>query len=217
SNSSIYGGNVEIVSLQQAVTRLGMRLMGEIAIAASLKDNIFAVPGFEEEIDYMWKHSLASSAFAKEISKLRRRNVESAYLSALLHQVGKPVLLNILNSKRLRKKLRIKELNKETILELMELLSQSVGLKLAEKWELPDQIAITIQHWTDFSKAERFKDEVMATCLASQFASFLFQDESKEASDIYEHPVVDELNLYPDDIEGLLQKSEAIEELIKFA
>ncbi|MDG2255792.1 MAG: HDOD domain-containing protein [Opitutaceae bacterium] len=45
ANSAIHGGGDQIVSLQQAVARLGMNLLGDIPIAPSLQGDLFKEPG----------------------------------------------------------------------------------------------------------------------------------------------------------------------------
>ena len=93
ANSPAYISRSPIVSLQHAVAMLGINLLSEIAFTASLKSGAFQVPGYEEQVKLLWQHSLASGAFAKEVARIRRVNVESAYLCGLLHGVGKPVVL----------------------------------------------------------------------------------------------------------------------------
>src|SRR5581483_11226132 len=95
ANSPAYMPKMPIVSLQQAVSRLGFSVITEIAFAASVQSGIFRVPGYEAVLDGLWRHALASGAFAKEVARARRSNVESAFLCGLLHAVGKPALLQI--------------------------------------------------------------------------------------------------------------------------
>src|SRR5512143_1844973 len=79
ANSPAYLPRTPIVSLQQAVTRLGFGTLIEIAVEASLQSGTFRVPGHEEELRLLWQHSLASGAWAKEVARAKRNNVESAF------------------------------------------------------------------------------------------------------------------------------------------
>lgn len=74
---------------------LGITLLSEIAFTASLKVGAFQIPGYEDDVKKLWRHSLATGAFAKEVARVKRMNVESAYLCGLLHEIGKPVVLRI--------------------------------------------------------------------------------------------------------------------------
>ena len=73
ANSATYGGGDQIVSLQQAVARLGMNLLGEIAIAVSIQSDIFKAPGYEAQITQLLRPALASGAYGQEIARKRRR------------------------------------------------------------------------------------------------------------------------------------------------
>lgn len=96
ANSPAYMTRNPVVSLQHAVSMLGMNLMSELAFSASIKGSAFKVPGWDDEVKSLWHYSLASGAYAKEIARMRRFNVESAYLCGLLHGIGRPVVLQTL-------------------------------------------------------------------------------------------------------------------------
>jgi HD-like signal output (HDOD) protein len=80
ANSPAYMPRSPVVSLQHAVAMLGITLLSEIAFTASLKVGAFQVAGYEDEVKQLWWHSLATGAFAKEVARAKRMNIESAYL-----------------------------------------------------------------------------------------------------------------------------------------
>ena len=98
ANSPAYMPRTPIASLQHAVAMLGVNQLSEIAVTVSLKSGAVKIPGHEADIRQLWRHALASGAYAKEIARLRRYNVESAYLCGLLHAVGKPVVLKVVTT-----------------------------------------------------------------------------------------------------------------------
>ena len=53
--------------------------------------------GRERRIKTLWAHSAAAGAWAREIARLRRMNVESAFLIGLMHDIGRPVLLQLVS------------------------------------------------------------------------------------------------------------------------
>ena len=75
ANSAAYSPNSSMVSLQQAITRLGMKLIAEIALGASINSTLFNTPGFEKHISYELKYSLAAGIWAKEVARSCRKNV----------------------------------------------------------------------------------------------------------------------------------------------
>jgi putative nucleotidyltransferase with HDIG domain len=212
TNSASYAANIKIVSLQQAIARLGINLLREIALAASVQNSVFNVPGQEKNVHYLWKHSLASSAFAKEIARSRRKNVESAYLCGLLHSIGKPIALKILHE--ICKKEKVKLTHEETISILSEE-HKIISLRLAKEWDLPEQVSKAIEYFDNFSECDNFEDEVYTIVLAHLCADeLLCKEEPTEEDNIANHEIIDFLNLYPEDVEELLSKKEKILELI---
>ena len=212
TNSASYAGNVKIVSLQQAIARLGINLLREIALAASVQDSVFNVPGQEKIVQHLWQHSLATSAFAKEIARHRRRNVESAYLCGLLHNIGKPIALRTLQDTL---KNSVEKLSFEEILEILKHTHRSIGLRMATEWDLPEQVAESIKYCEDFENCENFEDDVFTVALAHMCSDELLLPENITVEEICNHEVIDALNLYPEDIEEIIDKKEKVKELIQ--
>ena len=75
-NSPAFRGSAEIVALQQAIARLGMVRIREIALTASLKNALSSKGSFQELMDRAWRLGLATGLWAKEVARATRRNVE---------------------------------------------------------------------------------------------------------------------------------------------
>ena len=207
ANSAAYAPRMPIVSLQQAVARLGLNVISEIAFAASLQSGIFKVPGHENELKLIWRHSLASGIWAKEIARVRRVNVESAFLCGLLHEVGKPALLQLVVDVA-------RELGgTPEAAWLRGYLDEShpqLGRKVGEVWQLPIPVVAAINHFRDYTAAGAQAMEAKTTCLADRLATWLVGPEALEEAILREHPVFVDLNLYPDDVSALLGKRDTV-------
>lgn len=201
ANSPAYMPRSPVVSLQHAVAMLGINLLSEIAFTASLKTGAFHVPGHEEDVKRLWRHSLASGAFGKDVARTRRVNVESAYLCGLLHGIGKPVVLRTVAALANEKKLA---LGQADVAGLVEGYHSRVGGLIAEKWALPKQVAEVIQYYADYDHAASFRQECMLTCVADRLATHLLTPDEMPEETLRDHPVFAELNLYPNDIDQLL-------------
>lgn len=201
ANSPAYMPRSPVVSLQHAVAMLGITLLSEIAFTASLKTGAFKVPGYEDDVKQLWRHSLASGAFAKEVARMRRVNVESAYLCGLLHAIGKPVILRTATT--LANQQRI-ALEKPVLSGWMAGYHTEVGTMIADKWGLPKQVAVAIQYYGDYDHATEFRQECLLTCVANRLASHLLTPDEMPEDTLRDHSVFAELNLYPQDIDTLL-------------
>jgi putative nucleotidyltransferase with HDIG domain len=201
ANSPAYMPRSPVVSLQHAVAMLGINLLSEIAFTASLKNGAFQVPGHEDHVKLLWRHSLASGAFGKEVARMRRVNVETAYLCGLLHGIGKPVVLRTVAN--LAKELKI-PVDKAGMDQLLEGYHTRVGTLIADKWGLPKQVAQAIAYYTDYDHATSFRQECLLTCVADRLATHLLAPDTLSEEELREHPVFADLNLYPNDIDQLL-------------
>lgn len=207
ANSPAYMPRSPVVSLQHAVAMLGITLLSEIAFTASLKSGAFKAPGYEEDVKQLWRHSLASGAFAKEVARMRRVNVESAYLCGLLHAIGKPVILRTATT--LASQQRI-VLEKPILASWIDGYHFEVGSLIAEKWGLPKQVAVAIQYYREYDHATEFRQECLLTCVADRLASHLLTPEEMPEETLRDHSVFTELNLYPKDIDQLMTMKDRV-------
>ena len=203
SNSVAYAPVEPIVSLQQAVSRLGMGMIGEMTMAAAMKGRVFRVPGYQVKIREMWQHSAIAGAYSKEIARLRRLNVEGAALGGLMHDVGKPiVMIAFLDalSDLTEKKPPIRLLE-----AAMAAFHEEVGATLIDQWNLPRWVYASILHHHEYQEADEFGDEVATVHLADRLAHWAF-DEDRTAEDFdTDLPVLSDLNIYEDELDVLLQ------------
>ena len=209
-NSAAYAGRSVIVSLQQAIARLGLDRLREVAFAVCIKSRIFQLPGYRREMRQLWRQSIISSSYGKEIALLRRQNLESAFLCGLLHNIGKPVAFQAIAD--LQKTSR-ERLDKQSVLDLVEEFHVSFGGLIASAWSLPDPVKESILYYEDYTQANSFVLEVQITCLAHHLANHVMCSDEPDESLLCENPVIAELNLYPDDMAALLAKKDAFLEI----
>ncbi|HKO29815.1 MAG TPA: HDOD domain-containing protein [Nitrospiraceae bacterium] len=134
ANSPAYMPRTPIASLQHAVAMLGVTQLSEIAVTISLKSGTVKIPGHEADVRQLWRHALASGAYAKEIARMRRYNVESAYLCGLLHTVGKPVVLKTVTT--IAAEMHI-PLESSVIIAFLDGYHSRIGSLIATEWALP--------------------------------------------------------------------------------
>lgn len=201
ANSPAFAPREPIVSLQHAVSRLGFAALCQIAIAVALQAKIFRVPGHEPRLRRIWTHSALAAAYAKEIARVRRANVEGAFLSGLLHDVGKPIVLQAALDVA---KTRDAAIDDVVLEAAMDALHERVGGALVEQWKLPAWMRATLAHHHDPSKAAEHADEARTTCLADLLAHWAIDADADAASRLRQISVVRELHLYDDDWRALI-------------
>ena len=211
ANSAAHVGSVPCSSLQQAVSRLGMRCITEIVVAVAVKGRLFGKGSCIGVLQILWRHSVLTASFTKEIARARRRNVEIAFLCGLLHDIGKAVLLT--NIDRL---LGDHEVSMDELSAALQCHHARAGRMLAEQWKMPDQIVECIEHHDSYEAAPRFGELAMTVCLANLIANSLtVEDQGRPvgADGLRRHPVLASLNIYPDQLDELFARSGAALEL----
>ena len=192
-----------------------MRLLGDIAVAVSLQGGSLKVPGYEKEVSNLWRHALASGVFGREIARAIRSNVEGQFLCGLLHSIGKPVVLKAVTD--INSDLSL-DIAADEAFQLMEEYHSSLGAIVAEEWNLPDQVRAAIAGYEDYRAADKFRKEIVVTTLSSRLATWALLTEEEREEDgegpVLEEPVFEELNLYPDDVQEILDKRGEVLELV---
>jgi HD-like signal output (HDOD) protein len=133
ANSPAYAPVGNITSLQQAVSRLGLRTLADVAIAASVNSKMFNAPGFEARIKTLWGDALLTALWSKEIAQSTKIKVDAAFLCGLLHSIGRPMLLQWLADE-------FPSLSREETLAVEESLYIQANRAVAKAWGLPEMV-----------------------------------------------------------------------------
>jgi len=211
ANSAVYARRNPVVTLPQAIAWLGIREIRNIAFAVALKGQVFASSYFRNEVADLWRESVITALFAQEIARLKRRNVESAYLCGLLHRAGMAVILNRVGTAVLKHRLTP---DPNHVLKLAARHEARVGTLLSIAWQLPPAVSAAISHWGDPPAAEMARIEVMEVALARQISDELrTPGAGGELPDSMLGPVskwMDELSIYPDELFSIMAQRAAI-------
>lgn len=207
ANSAAYSPNASLVSLQQAITRLGMNLISDIALAASISAKMFKAPGYEARINYIWRHALATALWGKEIARVCRRNVEATFLCGLLHSIGRPVAIQCVLE--LAKKCDAK-LTEAEVLALEAKYQTAVGIAVAQRWQMPLIVSESIEFFHSYEKATLAREQTTMINGGAAFATHLLKPDALSAAALGDLPVLADLNLYDDEIATLMDKKDNI-------
>ena len=203
-NSPAFRGAIEIVALQQAIARLGMERIREIALSASLKGAVFKPGHYQSVVDENWRIGLASGLWSKEIARACRKNVEMAYLCGLLHNIGVPLILHRLGD-------LCSSLGPAALDPLLRELAPLAGERLAIEWKLPDLVPVTIANLDQFQNAGDAQDAVAVAATGVALGRWMCT-KTILISEVIALPSTQHLSLYPDDVEKVLAKLDSIRE-----
>jgi len=203
ANSPAFIGRVRINTLRQAVTRIGMRMLSELAITVGISE-VYRVPGFEREAEYIWKHALTTAGFAREVARMGRAHEEAAFLCGLLHTIGRPV---VLRAALKTAEGRDENISHDQVVALLDEWEISVGHRLGEVWDLPKPVREAVLHHRDFTEASNFRDLVAVTQFSGLLASRVINGEVL-LDGLKDHPAAWELGITEERLDELVDRLE---------
>ena len=215
SNSAAFSSYGKTQTLQQAITKLGMKNIAQLALTMTVGQGVFKSDALTHEItSYLWQHSLLSALWAREIAGLCRLNADVVFLNALLHQIGKPVVLHAI-SDLLNGSAQLPEF--DDLLGLIEKYQKRMGLKLAHSWNLPESITATISYIDEYELANDMQLEVAAVNAARLLADIvLATGEPVQFEDaVADQAVFGELSLAKVEIQLLDKKRDAVGQMMQ--
>ncbi len=176
SNSAMYGFMSEVDTVPRAITLLGTRQIRDLVLAASAFNSFKGISNNLLSMEDFWYHSILCGLAANELTKIcGLRNGDGLFVAGLLHDIGQLIIFN-----------RIPELSQQAILlsmegpeelemheaeqTLMGFNHMDVGMKLAEKWSLPEYIKYCIGYHHAPESAPDFKQQVSIIHIANTIA-----------------------------------------------
>lgn len=211
ANSVRYTCGQTVTSIQQAVARLGLLCVREVVMLISCQTKVFNVGGFEKDVRDSFAHSLATAAYSQEIARVRRLNVEDAFLCGLLHDIGRPVLLQALSDDR---NATGSEATDDDLREAAQEVRIAMASKLIQSWELPDRLSTTVEHQLTPTEAGDLDQQAAILNLAIDLADTTL-DAAAEMPEELSHPMIAVLSLYPEDLKSVIGRHSQILEWVE--
>ncbi len=153
ANSSFYKGLTEVLTIQAAMVRLGMREVGRISLLSASKNQFHSNDKEHKQImRRLWQHSVGSAMGAKWLTK--RSGLEEleseAFFAALFHDVGKLFVLMVIE--QMKKKNSTMRTTSALLTEAMASLHTGQGYSLMKKWNIPEKYGVIARdhHRDDF-------------------------------------------------------------------
>jgi putative nucleotidyltransferase with HDIG domain len=158
-NSAAQGARQPITNLQSAVARLGSRGVYSAVVeatAASVFESRDA--RIAQATKGLWQHSVAVAVASRDLAILANiGDPEDCYLAGLLHDVGKPVLAVLMldAEKQITARSTRAWLDSAEWLRAIARSHRKVGVSLATRWQLPENIVRGIAESGDYDPADR--------------------------------------------------------------
>ena len=186
ANSPLFRGREKIESLPPAITRLGLKAIGNLITSFTMRMVFNAkTKDVKEQISQLWLHSRDIAGICAVIAKkLKGFDADKALLAGLVHDIGAiPVLTHADKHPNLMS--NIQEVNKA-----VTKLTPTVGKMVLEKWNFTEDfhsVALNAENWQRETDAAGDYTDLI---IVAQLLSF----ENTEQSDKY--PMADAVPAY---------------------
>ena len=146
ANSSAYGFGGRVKTIKRAVVVLGFRTLRNLALSVATGDVFTSEGDAKIHFDRLWEQSIACAAVASRMAKLTDIvPPEEAFLSGIVHDVGKLMFFDIAADAYHQ---ATEKVSPRSIVqvenELFGINHQELGLRCADEWGLPYEIAEAI-------------------------------------------------------------------------
>ncbi len=147
ANSAFYSYPSHVTTITKALTIIGTKQVRELLMATLIMKQFNGVPKDYLDLESFWKHSIGTGVAARTLAGyMLMQNIESYYVSGLVHDIGRLVLLLVMPDKFVE--VMQYSRNREILLtkaeeEVLGFNHCDIGRELFIRWKLPASIQTT--------------------------------------------------------------------------
>jgi HD-like signal output (HDOD) protein len=143
-NSAYFSTRQQVQSLRHAIVLLGLKSVGDLIFSSSMKMKVFKCERYETVMKSIWEHAVACAIGTEVVAQMRGHGEEPGFMAGLLHDIGKPLILNAVVATEER--LGEEPIGKRAAITLIDMLHCQVGGLLGKKWRISDAIQDAVRH-----------------------------------------------------------------------
>jgi HD-like signal output (HDOD) protein len=144
AQSPVYAGLGNLLSIQDAVVRLGLRTIRDIVWEVVFNSRLFHCPEYERELETLRRHSLLTARLARLVATRTAIPAEYAFLGGLLHDVGAAACLVAMGDRN-----AIDRAPPAAVAPAIRAAHEEVSALLLSLWNLPPGLAWALRHHHD--------------------------------------------------------------------
>jgi HD-like signal output (HDOD) protein len=162
-----------ITSLQHAIAWLGLDDVANIAFTLALQGKMLHVEGQHRKARRLWRHSLASALWARQLSAMQCRETGLAYLCGLLHNIGRAVALGVIHEVAERAGQHLAGNEYDCLIEVFQ---REIGSRVIDAWALPAPVPAVVARWDSYASAGAARWEGNVINVAHKLADFTLHE-----------------------------------------
>jgi HD-like signal output (HDOD) protein len=162
-----------ITTLQHAIAWLGLDDVANIAFTLALQGKMLHVEGQHRKARRLWRHSLASALWARQLAHLLARETGVCYLGGLLHNIGRAVALGVLHDVSEFAGLQLSGNEYDCLIEVFQ---REVSERVIAAWALPPPVPAVVARWDAYASAGALRWECNVVNVAHRLADFTLHE-----------------------------------------
>jgi HD-like signal output (HDOD) protein len=196
-NSAVFGTQAHVMSVRQAVARVGAGEVATLAMTAAIQTALLERGPYQAVLDQWWRRAFMTALVAKEIARARKRPLDSPFLCGLLHRVGAPVVLRVLA------RMPDAPLDDVTVERTVAAFEIEAGRLLCTAWNLSPPVRAAVIGVARSDEPEEFAEQVHTVRLAVELVVALAEKHETDASALHGNRSAVALDLYSEDLDRL--------------
>ena len=145
ANSALYRGRILSVSIQMAVSRLGLNMVRNLVISLVMEQMFQATSNrLDKRLHELWEHSTEVAARSQILAQ-KHPNIkpDEAMLAGLIHNIGiLPILMKAEDTPELLQDTRLLD-------DVIERLRNKIGAAILESWDFSDTLVAVPREYSN--------------------------------------------------------------------
>jgi HD-like signal output (HDOD) protein len=207
ANSAAFAPREPVVSMAHAVSLMGLSTISQIALAVCVKGRVFRADGYTKLLAPVWPQATLATGWAREIARLRNGDVEGAFLLGLLHDIGRPVILQALIDIERQSR---RTFGEAQALAAMDHLHPRVGADLMRQWNMPEWMSVAIAWHHQPESAPEHREQATLASVSEELARWTLEAGTDGDTMIHEQEHLRELGLDGESLDLLFSARDRI-------
>jgi len=169
ANSSFFGGIEKVVTVRDAIMRLGVKHVAELVLISTVsKQYELSTEAFRDLANRLWRHAIGVGIGSQWLAtKIIGDRTQEAFLGGLMHDIGKLLLIRVLDDLVTAKSLKFMP-SEQLVLELLDGLHCASGEQLLQHWNIPSMYSdiVRTHHDDEYPESDALQSCIRLADLA---------------------------------------------------
>ncbi len=208
ARTAYFARGATIESLDDAISRLGLKMVSELFLREALTTRVFKAPDYQQPMEALRRHSVVVADLSRAVCRLIGFPDEYAYMCGLLHDVGGAAAILIVAERERGKE----PPSYDEVAGVIETVHEEASTVLARAWKLPEDVRLVVGHHHHFKIDGRVHPLAAAVCLADGLAAAAGAGFGSEIREMQVKSAIDALALSEADVATLNKQAQKVVE-----